>query len=142
MYSQLECYRLNFYFVNRFSGDSGMRKLLLLFGVLITNAMFAGICIQQMENSDYEKVQTIFVEVGPENLDSSSEGLYAYCYGDWLEVISLSRTSCGYEVELRSEEFFENRGPSQDWICPHCKRVNSMFRRICKYCGKHPNSPK
>ena len=58
-----------------------MKKLLLLFGVLVTNAMFAGISIQQMENSEYEKTQTRRVEISADNLDLSSEGLYAFFNG-------------------------------------------------------------
>ena len=43
-----------------------MRKLLLLFGVLVTNAMFAGISIQQIESSDYEEIKTRRIEISPD----------------------------------------------------------------------------
>lgn len=68
--------------------------------------------------------------------------MYVYFDGDWIEAISVFRTPYGYEVELKSQDRAEIRGPATKWPCPHCKAINSMFRRTCWKCGKHPHVPK
>ena len=115
-----------------------MRKWLLLFGILITNCMFAEINIKQIENSNYETIQTRYIEISPGDLDLSSEGLYAFFNGDWMEVVSLHRTLRGYEVEIKALDHLEERGPVMDWKCPHCGYINTMFQKKCGNCGRRP----
>ena len=86
-----------------------MRKWLLLFGVLITNAMFA--------------------EISLDDLDASSEGLYTFFNGDQMEVVSLHRTLRGYEAEIKVMDHLEERGPVMDWKCPHFGHINTMFQK-------------
>ena len=96
-----------------------MKKLVLMLMVLFASSASASI-----------------LQVGPEEIEVSSEGLFAFVGNDWVEVDSLFRTPSGqYEIELKAEE---SERVETSWSCPHCGHINGFYRRTCSNCGKHP----
>jgi len=96
-----------------------MKKLVLILMILFASGVSASIS-----------------QVGPGEIEVSSEGLFAFVDNNWVEVDSLYRVPSGqYEIELRAEE---SERVATTWSCPHCGHINGFHRRTCANCGKHP----